>query len=76
MSDKLERELAKVLANLDPGDRELVLEYARSLEGRGHGRSQESLLDLVGTISQDDLEVMRETVEEIRGATWHRANFS
>jgi hypothetical protein len=67
MNSKLDRELAKVLENLDPGDRELVLEYARSLQGREHGRSQASLRDLVGTISREDREVMRETVEEIRG---------
>lgn len=76
MNTKVERELAKVLANLDLGDRELVLEYARSLERRSRSGSQSSLMDLVGTISQEDLGVMREAVEEIRGATWDRAIFS
>lgn len=76
MSSKLERELEGVLAKLEPDDRKLVLEYARSLALRDRGRANASLRDLVGTISGDDLQIMRETVEEIRSGAWRRADCS
>lgn len=66
MTTKRERELTKVLVKLGPDERERVLNYARSLAERGRGSPETSLLDLVGTISPEDLEVMRETVAEMR----------
>jgi hypothetical protein len=67
MMTKLERELTKVLAKLSPDEQERVLEYVRSLVERDRGSPETSLLALVGTISPEDLEVMRETVAEMRG---------
>lgn len=71
MSVQLDRELADVLAKLGTWERKQVLEYARSLEPTGDTPGS-SLLEFVGSISQEDLQLMREVIEEefgrVRGA--------
>lgn len=63
MSAEVNRELAMVLANLGPRERKEVLEYARTLQ-HDDGGEPPSLLPLVGTISLEDLELMRQAIEE------------
>lgn len=55
-------ELQMVLAKLGPEQRMQVLEYARSLQNEE--LPKRSFLDLVGTISKEDLQIMREVIEE------------
>lgn len=63
MNRNVTSELQMVLAKLGPEQREQVLEYARSLQDHGEFPKR-SLLDLVGTISKEDLQIMREVIEE------------
>lgn len=63
MSEDVDLELDAVLAKLDLGRRKQVLEYARSLQDPGEFPKR-SFLDLVGTISKEDLQIMREVIEE------------
>lgn len=63
MSRHTDRELEAVLAKLGPDRRKQVLEYARSLQDHDQ-IPKRSLLDLVGTISKEDLQLMRDVIEE------------
>lgn len=63
MSRHIDRELQAILAKLGPEQRKQVLEYARSLQDDGEFPKR-SFLDLVGTISREDLQIMREVIEE------------
>lgn len=63
MSAELDGEIADVLAKLGPAERKAVLAYARTLQGPDDN-ARPSLLDLVGTISRKDLDLMREAIEE------------
>lgn len=67
MSRHIDQDLQAVLAKLGPEQRKQVLEYARSLQD--HGKfPKRSFQDLVGTISPEDLQIMREVIEEEFGA--------
>jgi hypothetical protein len=63
MSARLDRELAEVLAKLEPREREQVLEYARALQDHDDVPTP-SLLEFVGCISKEDARLMREAIEE------------
>ncbi len=63
MSENVDLELYAVLAKLDLDRRKQVLEYARSLQDHGEFPKR-SFMDLVGTISEEDLQIMREVIEE------------
>ncbi|HST59735.1 MAG TPA: hypothetical protein VLK84_13620 [Longimicrobium sp.] len=65
MSEDVDLELDAVLEKLDLDRRKQVLKYARSLEDH-RPPPKRSMLDLVGTISREDLQIMRETIEEMR----------
>lgn len=67
MSVRLDRELAEVLAKLGTWERKQVLEYARSLEHTDDTPGS-SLLEFVGSISEEDLQLMREVIEEEFGS--------
>lgn len=63
MSRNVDLDLQAILAKLGPDQRKQVLEYARSLQDHEEFPKR-SLLDLVGTISKEDLQIMREVIEE------------
>jgi hypothetical protein len=63
MDAQLDRELAEVLATLGVQERRNVLEYARSLQAVDETPTP-SLMDLVGSISKEDLQLMREAIED------------
>ena len=65
MSGALEKELAEVLAKLGPIEREMVLEYARSLQDHDDDdRPRPSLMEFCGTITKEDAQLMREAIAE------------
>jgi hypothetical protein len=64
MSVEVDRQLSAVLAKLDPYERRQVLAYARALHDQGDDTPAPSLLDLVGTISREDLQLMQEAIDE------------
>lgn len=63
MSLDVESELRAVLVKLEPAKRQQVLDYARSLQDHG-AFPKRSFLDLVGTISKEDLQIMREVIQD------------
>lgn len=63
MSGNVDLELQAIFAKLGPDQRKQVLEYARSLQDHAEFPKR-SFLDLVGTISKEDLQIMREVIEE------------
>jgi hypothetical protein len=64
MSVDMDRQLSAVLARLDPRERQEVLAYARALNDHRDATPAPSLLDLVGTISRKDLQLMQEAIDE------------
>ncbi len=71
MMDNLKTELLEQIEKLTPVQQKQVLDFALELTGELAKRYPgEKLLKLVGTISPEDLEIMKQTIEE--DAEWHR----
>lgn len=59
------QEIVKRLKSLSPGQQRQVLDYILELSGETpKGISGKELLRLVGTISKEDLEIMKQAIEE------------
>ena len=59
------QEITEHLKNLKPEEQRRVMEFAQQLESLSStGVSGKSLLSFEGTISQKDLELMQEAIEE------------
>lgn len=65
MNAELDRQLAHVLAKLGPMERKAVLDYARTLQRPdAEPEPWPSLMRFAGSISKEDIEVMRQVIEE------------
>jgi hypothetical protein len=65
MNAELDRQLANVLAKLGPMERKAVLDYARTLQGPDtEPEPWPSLMRFAGSICKEDIEVMRQVIEE------------
>ena len=63
--DNLKKELLKQIEKLTPLQQKQVLDFTLGLTGELSKRYPgEKLLKLVGTISKEDLEIMKQTIEE------------
>ena len=63
--ENLEQKLLEQIEKLTPLQQKQVLDFALELSGELSKRYPgEKLLKLVGTISKEDLEIMKRTVEE------------
>ena len=63
--DNLKQELLKQIEKLTPLQQKQVLDFALELSGELSKRYPgENLLKLVGTISPEDLEIMKQAIEE------------
>ena len=65
MMDNLKTKLLEQIEKLTPVQQKQVLDFALELTGQLSKRYPgEKLLKLVGTISPEDLEIMKQTIEE------------
>ena len=65
VSSTLERELREHLEQLPEGKQREVVEYARALaKPKSRGISGEEILAITGTIEPDDIERMKQAIEE------------
>ena len=59
------QEIVKRLKSLSPGQQRQVLDYILEMSGEAQkGKSGKELLRLVGAISKEDLEIMKQAIEE------------
>ena len=69
--DNLKRELLEQIEKLTPLQQKQVLDFALGLSGELSKRYPgEKLLNLVGTISPEDLEIMKQAIEEDCGQVY------
>jgi len=65
MTDSFVHDINQQLAQLTPGQQQDVLSFVRSLRARSSkGTSGKELLQFVGSIPHEDLEVMKSAIEE------------
>ncbi len=65
MKDRVTKEIASELEDLSEGELRLVLRYVKTFKSQTpRGVDWEKLMSVVGTIPSEDLEEMRQAIEE------------
>lgn len=70
MSTPLEDSFHSVFSQLTPAQQHEALQFVRALQGTPRGTPGSELMEFVGTIPHEDLDAMKQAIEEDCNTIW------